>query len=42
MLLPISEGARIYVPGFANSYLMRGVVQALMAEGFIPDRLAAG
>lgn len=36
MLLPIKEGARQYTIGFSNSYLIRGVIQALMAEGFIP------
>ena len=35
MLLPIKEGARQYTIGFSNNYLMRGIVQALMAEGFI-------
>lgn len=39
MLSPIHEGARQYTVGFSNSYLMRGVIRALSAEGFIPDAL---
>ena len=39
MLLPIKEGARQYTLGFSNSYLMRGIVRALSAEGFIPPKL---
>lgn len=39
MLQPIRDGARQYTIGFANSYLMRGVVQALSDEGFIPAAL---
>lgn len=39
MLQPIREGARQYTVGFANSYLMRGVIQALSNEGFIPETL---
>lgn len=39
MLLPIKEGARQYTLGFSNSYLMRGIVRALSAEGFIPPTL---
>lgn len=39
MLLPIREGARQYTIGFANSFLMRGVIRALASEGFIPDTL---
>lgn len=40
MLQPLQPGARQYAPGFANNYLMRGVIEALTVEGFIPDRLA--
>lgn len=40
MLQPIHEGARQYTAGFANNYLIRGVIKALTDEGFIPDRLA--
>lgn len=39
MLAPIHEGARQYTMGFSNNYLMRGVIRALSAEGFIPDAL---
>lgn len=40
MLLPIEEGARQYTIGFTNSYLMRGVINALMNEGFISAGLS--
>jgi len=36
MLLPVKKGARLYTIGFSNNYLMRGVVQALSNEGFVP------
>ncbi len=36
MLLPIKEGARQYSIGFSNNYLLRGVIEALSREGFIP------
>lgn len=39
MLSPIREGARRYTVGFANSFLIRGVIRALSNEGFIPDTL---
>jgi Fic family protein len=39
MLQPVKEGARQYTIGFSNNYLMRGVVRALSAEGFIPASL---
>lgn len=39
MLLPLKEGARQYVVGFRNSYLVRGVIDALSEEGFIPASL---
>ncbi|WP_374681936.1 Fic family protein [Accumulibacter sp.] len=39
MLMPIKEGARQYTLGFSNSYLLRGIVRALAAEGFIPAAL---
>lgn len=39
MLQPIKEGARQYTIGFSNNYLIRGVVRALSAEGFIPKAL---
>lgn len=40
MLQPVEERARQYTAGFANNYLIRGVIHALAAESFIPDRLA--
>ena len=40
MLLPIEEGARQYTIGFTNSYLMRGIINALMSEGFISAGLS--
>lgn len=39
MLLPIKEGARQYSIGFSNNYLLRGVIQALSGEGFIPQSM---
>ncbi|KQV99748.1 Fic family protein [Rhizobacter sp. Root1221] len=39
MLAPIREGARQYTVGFANNFLIRGVIRALSAEGFIPETL---
>ncbi len=39
MLAPIREGARQYTVGFANNFLIRGVIRALSTEGFIPDTL---
>lgn len=39
MLAPIREGGRQYTVGFANNVLIRGVIQALSREGFIPDTL---
>ena len=35
MLHPIAPNARQYTLGFDSSYLMRGVIEALTAEGFI-------
>ncbi len=40
MLIPTEPNARQYTVGFANSYLLRGVIAALRAEGFISDALA--
>lgn len=40
MLQPVEEGARQYTAGFANNYLIRGVIHALAAQSFIPDPLA--
>jgi Fic family protein len=39
MLVPIHEGARQYTVGFSNNNLIRGVIQALSVEGFIPEAL---
>jgi hypothetical protein len=35
MLQPVGPSARQYSIGFDNSYLMRGVIQALSQESFI-------
>lgn len=40
MLLPVHEGARQYVIGFAGSALMRGVVRALTASGLVPHSIS--
>ena len=39
LLIPIETGARQYTIGFRNNYLMRGVVQALINEDFVPASL---
>lgn len=39
MLVPIREGARQYSIGFSNNHLIRGVIDALARENFIPDAL---
>lgn len=39
MLTPITPGGRIYTIGFANNYLLRGVIQVLERNGFIPSSL---
>lgn len=39
MLQPIKEGARQYTIGFSNNYLIRGIIRALLNEGFIPATL---
>ncbi|MES3022869.1 MAG: Fic family protein [Pseudomonadota bacterium] len=39
MLAPIREGARQYTIGFSNNFLIRGVIRALSAEGFISEAL---
>lgn len=42
MLQQIEPGARRYTIGFSHNALLRGVIRALEAEGFIPAALAAG
>lgn len=42
MLLPVKEGGRQYTIGFSNNYLMRGVVQSLAVQGFVPQALNTG
>jgi len=37
LLQPVEQGARSYTAKFSNSYLIRGVIQTLRKEGFIPD-----
>jgi Fic family protein len=39
MLAPIRSGSRQYTVGFANNFLIRGVIRSLSSEGFIPDTL---
>lgn len=39
MLQPIHEGARQYSLSFSNNYLLRGVINTLAAEGFVPHSL---
>ncbi len=39
LLIPIAKGARQYTIGFSNSYLIRGVINALSVEGFVPATL---
>lgn len=39
MLLPLKKGGRIYTIGFANNYLLRGTVNVLRENGFIPSSL---
>ena len=39
MLTPVREGARQYTIGFANNFLIRGIIQALSSEGYISDTL---
>lgn len=39
MLVPIREGARQYSIGFSNNHLIRGVIDALARENFIPEAL---
>lgn len=39
MLIPLKENGRIYTIGFANNYLLRGVMHVLEKNGFIPESL---
>ena len=39
MLIPLKENGRIYTIGFANNYLLRGIIRALEQKGFIPASL---
>lgn len=39
MLWPLKKNGRIYTIGFANNYLLRGVMQVLSQNGFIPASL---
>lgn len=42
MLQPVSAGARQYTLGFSNNHLVRGVINALTREGFVPQTLVDG
>lgn len=37
MLSPVKEGARQYILSFRSSVLIRGVIRALIDEGFVPN-----
>jgi len=39
MLIPLKAKGRIYTIGFANNYLLRGVMHVLEKNGFIPESL---
>lgn len=39
MLMPLTEKGRVYTMGFANNYLLRGVIHVLEQNGFIPQSL---
>ncbi|NYT64689.1 Fic family protein [Alcaligenaceae bacterium] len=39
MLVPTGPKSRIYTAGFANSYLVRGIMRLLTDEGFISNKL---
>ncbi len=40
MLMSLPNNERQYTIGFANNYLLRGVIQILGKEGFIPESLS--
>jgi Uncharacterized conserved protein len=42
LLMPVQDGAREYVVMFTNNYLLRGIIQSLRDEGFIPEPLERG
>jgi Fic family protein len=37
MLIPLKENGRVYTIGFANNYLLRGIMQVLEKNSFIPS-----
>ncbi len=39
MLISLKENGRIYTIGFANNYLLRGIIHVLRENGFIPGSL---
>ena len=39
MIKPIKTNGRIYTVNFVNSYLLRGIVESLRRENFIPEFL---
>lgn len=41
MIRPVAEGSRTYTISFTNSYLLRSVIHALEAEGFIQPMVKA-
>lgn len=39
MLLPVKKGGRKYTFKFSNNYLLRGIIGALDAKDFLPDKM---
>ena len=39
MIVPITDGGRIYTVRFVNNYLLRGIMQVLKENGFVSDFL---
>lgn len=39
MLVPLKDKGRIYTIQFANNYLLRGIVEVLIEQGFVPASL---
>lgn len=39
MLVPLTDGGRVYTVRFSNNYLLRGIIYVLEKNGFIPDSL---
>lgn len=39
MLVPLREKGRVYTIGFSNTYLLRGIINVMEKNGFIPHSL---